>query len=187
MNFQEILNKWNIKCDINTLLSMWNESHRHYHNLNHLNDLISQINENTHTFTDKEYDMLILTSLFHDCVYDPMRDDNEEKSAEFFENCCVDKSNPDILKIKQMIIDTKSHRPSSSRLSNIFISFDMNIVERKYEDLLEWENLISQEYSVYDKKDYKEGRIKFLESLLDKHIDNTDNLIKLIYWVKNNY
>lgn len=185
MNFQEILNKWHIKCDINTILSMWNESHRHYHNLNHLNDLISQINENTHAFTDKEYDMLVLTSLFHDCVYDPMRNDNEEKSAEFFENCCVDKSNPDVLKIKQMIIDTKSHKPSS-RLSNIFISFDMNIVERNYEDLLEWENGISQEYSEYDNKDYKEGRIKFLESLLDKYIDNTDNLIKLIDYVKNN-
>ena len=46
MNLQELLNNWNIKCDINTLLSMWNESHRHYHNLNHLNDLIQQINEN---------------------------------------------------------------------------------------------------------------------------------------------
>ena len=185
MNFQEILNKWNIKCDINTLLSMWNESHRHYHNLNHLNDLVNQVNENKHAFTEKEHDMLILTSLFHDCVYDPMRNDNEEKSAEFFENCCVDKSNPDVLKIKQMIIDTKSHKPSS-RLSNIFISFDMNIVERNYEDLLEWENGISQEYSGYDNKDYKEGRIKFLESLLDKYIDNTDNLIKLINYVKIN-
>ena len=45
MNLQELLNKWNIKCDINVLLSMWSESHRSYHTLNHLNDLIDQINE----------------------------------------------------------------------------------------------------------------------------------------------
>ena len=43
MNLQELLNKWNIKCDVNTVLAMWNESHRAYHTLNHLNDLIDQI------------------------------------------------------------------------------------------------------------------------------------------------
>ena len=43
MNLQELLNKWNIKCDVNTLLSMWNESHRSYHTLDHLNDLFSLI------------------------------------------------------------------------------------------------------------------------------------------------
>jgi predicted metal-dependent HD superfamily phosphohydrolase len=52
MNLQELLNKWNIKCDVNTLLSMWNESHRAYHTLNHLNDVIDQINEvNQNTLT----------------------------------------------------------------------------------------------------------------------------------------
>jgi len=84
MNLQELLNKWNIKCDVNTFLSMWNESHRSYHTLNHLNDLIDQINENKIYFIDKEYEKLLITALFHDCVYDPMKQDNEEKSAEFF-------------------------------------------------------------------------------------------------------
>ena len=55
MNLQKLLEKCGIKCDINTILAMWNESHRHYHNLNHLNDLISQINENKSNFTEKEY------------------------------------------------------------------------------------------------------------------------------------
>ena len=78
MELQELLNKWNIKCDVNTLLSMWNESHRHYHTLNHLNDLIDQINENKSKYSGKEYEKLILTALFHDCVYDTMVYDNEE-------------------------------------------------------------------------------------------------------------
>ena len=30
MDLQELLNKWNIKCDVNTVLAMWNESHRAY-------------------------------------------------------------------------------------------------------------------------------------------------------------
>jgi pantetheine-phosphate adenylyltransferase len=186
MNLQELLNKWNIKCDVNTLLSMWNESHRHYHTLSHLNDLIEQINENKSKYTEKEYDKLIISSLFHDCVYDPMRNDNEEKSANFFEFCCIDKTNSDIQEIKQMILDTKTHE-STTPLSESFNHYDMSIVERDFEQLLEWEKGIAFEYSGYGKDAYKEGRLKFLESLLDKYVDNTDNLLKLIEYVKQNY
>jgi pantetheine-phosphate adenylyltransferase len=184
MNLQELLNKWNIKCDINVLLSMWNESHRSYHTLNHLNDLIDQINENKSKYSEKEYEKLIIASLFHDCVYDPMKNDNEEKSAQFFENCCQDKTNLDIQEIKQIILDTKTHN-ATTQLSESFNHYDMNIVERDFDQLLDWENGISFEYSGYGKDAYKEGRLKFLESLLNKYVDNTDNLLKLIDFVKN--
>ena len=185
MNLQELLNKWNIKCDVNTLLSMWNESHRAYHTLTHLNDLIDQINKDKSKYSEKEYEKLIITSLFHDCVYEPIRNDNEEKSAEFFESCCSDK-NPDTQEIKQMILDTKTHE-STTPLSESFNYYDMSIVERDFEKLLEWEKGISQEYSFYDKDVYKKGRLNFIESLLDKYVNNNENLLKLIEFVKNNY
>lgn len=185
MNLQELLNKWNIKCDVTTLLSMWNESHRHYHTLNHLNDIIDQINENKSKYSNKEYEKLMLTALFHDCVYDPMKNDNEEKSAQFFIECCSDKTNSDVLEVKQMILDTKTHE-STTNLSESFNHYDMSIVERDFDQLLEWENGISEEYKSYGDA-YKEGRLKFLESLLDKYPHNTENLLKLVNWVKNNY
>jgi len=182
MNLQNLLNNWNIKCDIETIFSMYNESHRSYHNLKHLTDLISQINENKSKYTNTEYEKLIITSLFHDCVYDPMKSDNEHRSAEFFESCCKEITS-DIKDIKQMIIDTKEHKSNTS-LSESFNKYDINIVERSYDELLEWEEGISEEYSGYGKENYTEGRIKFLESLLDKHINNTENLLKLIEYVK---
>lgn len=185
MNLQELLNKWNIKCDVNTLLAMWNESHRAYHTLTHLNDLIDQINESKSKYSEKEYEKLMLAALFHDCVYDPMKNDNEEKSAEFFMECCADKSNSDILDVKQMILDTKTHE-STTPLSESFNYYDMSIVERDFDQLLEWEKGIHEEYKAYGEA-YKEGRLNFLESLLDKYPHNTDNLLKLVEWVKNNY
>jgi predicted metal-dependent HD superfamily phosphohydrolase len=182
---QELLDKWNIKLDYNTLLSMWNESHRHYHNQNHLLDLINQINENKSNFlSQKDYEKMVLCALFHDCIYDPMRNDNEEKSAEFFENCCGEK-NSDTQEIKQMILDTKTHEATTS-LSEKFNHLDMNIVERDFDQLLEWETGIGQEYKAYGEM-YKVGRLHFLESLLDKYPHNTENLLKLIDWVKQNY
>jgi pantetheine-phosphate adenylyltransferase len=185
MNLQQLLEKWNIKCDIKTILSMWNESHRSYHNLNHLNDLISQINENKSKYSEKEYDKLILTALFHDIVYDPTSQTNEEDSANFLIECAVDKKNSDILDVKQMILDTKTHN-STTNLSESFNNYDMNIVERDFDQLLEWERGISEEYSIYSKEEYKMGRLKFLESILDKYTHNTENLLKLVEWVKNN-
>jgi len=183
---QELLDKWKIKLDYNVLLSMWNESHRAYHTQNHLLDLIDQINEKKSEFqSHKDYEKMILCALFHDCVYDPMRNDNEEKSAEFFLSCCQEK-NQDIMDVKQMIIDTKTHE-STTPLSEKFNELDMNVVERDFDELLKWESGIFFEYSGYGKDAYKSGRLKFLESLLDKYVDNTDNLLKLIEYVKKNY
>lgn len=184
MDIQALLDKWDIKCDSKTLLTMWNEPHRYYHSLNHLNDLILQINSFKSSFSKKEYDKLLLTAIFHDCIYDPMKKDNEEKSADFFKKCSVD--NEDTKEIFKMILDTKSH-DSDSKISTIFNDFDMNIVDRDFEQLLEWEKGIYQEFKKYGKTVYRKHRLIFLESLLDKHISNTDNILKLIEYVKDNY
>jgi predicted metal-dependent HD superfamily phosphohydrolase len=185
MSVQELLNKWKIKIDANVLLSMWNESHRHYHNLNHLTSLMEDIdNEFKNKVSEKEYEKLQLVALFHDIVYDPMRNDNEEKSADFFINACIEK-NTDIIEIKNAILDTKTHQ-STSLLSERFNTLDMKIVEKDFNQLLEWEEGIYNEYKFHGEK-YKEGRLQFLESLLDKYNHNASNLLKLIKWVKENY
>lgn len=184
MDLQKILQNWKIKVDINTVLSMWNESHRHYHNLNHLNELLDKINKAKNNISEKLYEKLVLTALFHDVVYDPCNTDNEEKSSEFFLSLCENKSNSDILEINQCILDTKSHN-YTSKLSEIFCEMDMSIVESNLEKLLEWEEGIKMEFvPCFGEESYKNGRLKFLESLLDKYNHNAENLLKLIEVVK---
>jgi predicted metal-dependent HD superfamily phosphohydrolase len=86
-----------------------------------------------------------------------------------------------------MIFDTKTHEAKSD-LSELFNHFDMKVVESDYEKLLEWEKGIKEEFEpFYGKEKYKFGRLHFLESLLDKYPHNTDNLLKLIEYVKNTY
>ena len=186
MNLQKLLDKYKIKVNLDTLLDIWNESHRHYHNLDHLIDLNSMIMEDysNKKISDIETEKLHLVALFHDIVYDPKSTKNEIKSAEFFMSMCLDKENKDILEIKQAILDTATH-VASNTLSEKFNKYDMNIVERDYNSLLEWENGISAEYSMFG-EEYKPNRIKFLESLVDKYPLNMGNLIKLIEHVKNN-
>jgi predicted metal-dependent HD superfamily phosphohydrolase len=147
--------------------------------------LISQINENKSKFSEKEYEKLMLAAIFHDIVYDPSSSTNEEDSANFLMECVVDKNNTDILDVEKMILDTKTHN-STTNLSESFNNYDMNIVERDFDQLLEWEKGISEEFSVYPKEQYKEGRLKFLESLLDKYPNNTENILQLIEYVRSN-
>ena len=114
-----------------------------------------------------------------------MKIDNEEKSADFFIECCQDKDSKDNKDIRQMILDTKTHE-ATTNLSESFNYYDMNIVERDFDQLLEWEKGISEEYKGYGYS-YKDGRLKFLESMLDRYPNNTENLLKLVDWVKENY
>ncbi|NBO22570.1 hypothetical protein EBU94_04420, partial [bacterium] len=161
----------------------WNEPNRHWHNQDHLFDLLEQINndfDNGKISLD-EKKKLQMVALFHDVVYDPTRGDNEEKSAEFMLSLS---ENKEMLKdVYQAILDTKTHI-STNPISERFNKYDMNIVERDYDSLLRWEEGIRKEYSMYSDEEYKQGRVKFLESLLDKYVHNSSNLDKLIRYIK---
>jgi len=187
MELQLILDKFGIRCDVRLILDKWNESHRYYHNLDHLTDLISKINEDfgNNKISKNDRDKLIITALFHDVVYEPSRHDNEERSVDFFMKLCSEKYDIDIVEIKQMILDTKKH-VASTPLSQIFIDYDMGICSEGYDRLLEWESGIRMEYSHIDESDYKKNRLIFLESIIDKYPNNSDNILDLINFVKTN-
>jgi len=184
---QKLIDKWGIKVKYETILGMWNESHRGYHTQTHLLDVIDQINEQQSSLEFKDYEKLILCGLFHDIVYDPASSTNEEDSAKFMMSCVADKTDKDILEINQMIIDTKSHE-GKTPLSDKFNEIDMKIVERDYESLLEWEKGIEIEFLPHYGIDlYKKGRVKFLESIMNNYPNNMENLLKLTEYVKSKY
>jgi pantetheine-phosphate adenylyltransferase len=188
MNLNNLFKKYKITVDPKFVLDQWSQPERHYHNMDHLNDLISQINEDygNGVLNDVEREKLTLVALFHDLVYDPRRKDNEEKSAEIFYRFCSEQYNVDLVEVKQMILDTKSHQ-ACTPLSQKFIDYDMNICNRSFDDLLVWENGIREEYNMFSNEEYKNSRIFFLESVIDKYPMNIDNILDLINWVKSNY
>lgn len=188
MNINELLIKYKIKANANMLLDMWCESHRSYHNLDHYMDIEGMITEDysNSIIDEKTCEKLRLTNLFHDIVYDPTRDDNELKSAEFFMSLCLEKNNKDILEIYQAILNTASHK-GTDMLSEKFNKYDMNIVERDYNSLLKWEEGIHEEYKFVGNDMYKKGRLSFLEKMVNRYPKNGDNLTKLIQYVKINY
>lgn len=185
---QALLHKYGVRADVQDLMHRWQEPHRFYHSSAHLDDLLQQITtsfrKGSITLTQKE--LLEITALFHDIIYDPARRDNEELSASYFLALCDDENAPAIKEIHDAILATRDHA-ATTPLAALFNKYDMSIVERGLPELLDWEYGIYQEYKIFGNMAYKLGRLQFIEKLRKQYPHNKDNLEQLMAWVMMNY
>jgi pantetheine-phosphate adenylyltransferase len=175
-DIQPLLERWGISMSSEEIWGMWNAPSRKYHAGSHLLDLFHQI-ASAPNLSQNERDMLELTAIFHDIVYDPTRDDNEEQSTRLFQKRCP--FTEDAKQIADMILDTQHHAPKSP-LSKLFCKMDMAIVEAPFGRLLEWEDGIRYEYGFLDEATYLKRRVTFLESMCFRYPHNAPELRKLI-------
>lgn len=162
----------------------WQEPHRYYHNEGHLAHLIKEIEQlyNRQEINEEQRDALLVTAYFHDVIYDPTRDDNEERSAEFFIQMAD--SHPNTQLVKEMILDTRDHE-AKSELSEKFIQLDMQIVANaSFPQLLDWERKIFKEYQYLDYEIYRQGRLDLLQKFKAKFPQNATNLQHLIDYLE---
>ena len=178
MEIQPLLTKWHIRMSQEEILARWREPHRAYHTCDHLDDLLRQIRAiSKNHITDKYREMLLLTAIFHDIVYDPRRKDNEERSAQLLLQNAPESQ--EIQYIVSIIRDTKTHVPRTP-LSHIFCDLDMSIVKKPLPDLLQWEFGIRHEYNHVPKFLYIIGRVRFLRQMIKRYPENTEALRLLI-------
>ena len=83
-------------------IERYNEPHRYWHNLDHIKNMINCAKSRNILSDD-----LFLAIVFHDIIYNPKVNNNEEQSAELL---CKYIDNEEI---KQAILDTKTHEPKS--------------------------------------------------------------------------
>lgn len=160
----------------NTLLTetLWNEieinysnTSRTYHTLTHLENLFEQLNEVKSHIND--WDTILFTMFYHDIVYNPSRNDNEEQSAEVARKQLQSLSVPQemISKCIQQIIATKSHSISPDNDTNIFTDADLSILGQDWEVYSEYSKQIRKEYSIYSDSEYNLGRKNVIKHFLD--------------------
>jgi predicted metal-dependent HD superfamily phosphohydrolase len=179
MNFQPLLDDFGIHLKADDLLARWQEPHRKYHILSHLDDLVDQI-QRCDLLTEKERNILFLVALFHDIVYDPTRTDNEEASAQLL----LQNSNPsEELQLIALIIRDTAHHTPTEPLSKVFSEMDMAIVTRPFAELVKWEKGIRFEYAHTSRVAYTWGRVRFLRKMVKNYPSNKKNLKKLMWAV----
>ncbi|WP_345947903.1 adenylyltransferase/cytidyltransferase family protein [Mucilaginibacter sp. PAMB04274] len=154
----------------------YEEPHRFYHTLNHLEDIFQQLT-NRGLIDNKA---LLLAAVYHDIIYDPKSLTNEEDSERFFiENYSGD----EMLKqeVSNIILDTKTHQPSTA-LSAIFCEIDLNILYQPLHKLIAYEHQIFKEFQFVDYSIYKVKRLEVLKKLKEQ-VANPD-LDALITYVE---
>jgi predicted metal-dependent HD superfamily phosphohydrolase len=140
---------------------------RHYHSLQHLENLLEQLNSVKAEL--KNYDVILFSLYYHDVIYNPLKSDNEEKSADLAEKCMKRLFVSDILiqACKAQILATKSHQFSSDSDTNYFTDADLSILGQSSENYSAYFKNVRKEYAIYPDLVYKPGRKKVLLHFLE--------------------
>ena len=142
------------------------ERGRHYHNLTHLADIIDQLLP----FKENEgWDVLLFSTIYHDILYNVLRHDNEEQSAELAVKEMKLLGVPEVIieATRICILATKTHERTGNELIDLFIDADMSIVGRDYDTYIIYAQQVRKEYGIYPDVLYNPGRKKALGHFLE--------------------
>lgn len=148
-----------------------------YHNADHIKDLLHKF-INTDYFNEidvKHHNGFIMSIIYHDCVYSPKRNDNEERSIKRFYRMVRSNEYNNNYEydeyIPNLILSTKYNNPQNTVDEKVLHDLDYSgfsddifkYKERMYDIWCEYKPHITYE-------EYKTNKIKFLNSLLKTKI-----------------
>ena len=153
----------------------YSKTNRYYHNVHHLDNLLFELEPLRANISD--WEIVIFAIAYHDIIYNVLRQDNEERSAELaiarLKELSIDQER--VMLCKEIILNTKSHQDSTESDIRIFADADLAILGKSSEEYLSYASAVRKEYKIYPDFVYNPGRSKVLESFLAKdHIYHTD-------------
>lgn len=186
------------------LTTLYTQPHRYYHNINHINFCLGQL-ELVPKLDSYEEKIVTYAIWYHDAIYNPYSIKNEAASAELFR---ATHTNSDISvyinNIEDAILETAYHtddvlEPTST--TALMLDIDLAGLGQDWETFSDNGDMIRLEYSHIDDYTFTHNRLKFFEALARKsHIyyteffshkyevaaqTNVDNEIKRLYSILN--
>ncbi|MFL5730664.1 MAG: hypothetical protein ACJ75J_14345 [Cytophagaceae bacterium] len=158
----------------------YGNSSRYYHNLNHISAMLTLADE--HNDLIRHRDIVLFSIWFHDLVYDSLKKDNEEKSADMAEEMLTSLAigKEAVQKIRKFIIATKSHSDHSEPDLCFFLDLDLSVLGSDSETYSTYCKNVRKEYKWVPGILYKKGRKKVLQHFLDmERIFKTDRFYEL--------
>lgn len=148
------------------LAAKYQESHRAYHNLDHIQQCLVEFEPARGLAKDP--DSVELAIWFHDAIYDPRRKDNEEQSAEVFKKIFSPAGlrMESIEKVASLILVTKHDSVPSEQDAQILVDVDLSILGASPNRFFLYESQIRQEYNWVPDKTFTEGRSAILQKFL---------------------
>lgn len=142
---------------------------RHYHTLRHVRALLDATARPTPPLLDAT--TVHLAVWFHDAVYNPLRDDNEARSAALALEFLAETNLPAARRqrVAFLIERTKDHtqpQPTADTDLHTFLDADLAILGASEADYWQYARHVRQEYSLVPDFLYRRGRRKVLEKML---------------------
>lgn len=153
---------------------------RYYHTLAHLQAIWQQLQPVKELIQD--WSIVVCALAYHDFEYNILKNDNEEKSAEFaIKRLRGLRLTPTQLeRCRQHIRATKGHHISSDTDTNYFTDADLSILGADPELYIAYAKNIRREYRYYPNLLYNPGRRKVLDFFLQMpRIFKTDHFYRM--------
>ncbi len=140
---------------------------RVYHNINHLNDVLSSVDLMSAEADDTR--AVELAAWFHDAVYDVRRDDNEERSAQLAETTlpAYDFDDDVIAEVARLVRLTQTHDPEPTDANGrVLCDADLAILASDENRYAAYVQSVRTEYRHVDDSSFATGRADVLRQLL---------------------
>lgn len=150
-----------------SLLERYAEAHRHYHTVEHLTAILSTVDKLVMHATDAE--LVRLAAWYHDAIYDPRRDDNEERSAQLAESELTAARLPAdrIAEVARLVRVTAGHDPAAADSdAEVLCDADLAVLASPAPRYDSYVAAVRQEYAHVDNNDWQNGRGAVLRNLL---------------------
>lgn len=149
-----------------TLNKTYSVKSRKYHNLTHLENMLSLYN----LYKDElnHCDEIEYAIFYHDIIYKVTRKDNELESAKLAIKLLPEFAKIDTKLIFEMICATQTHEHQEKMDINWLLDFDLQILAAPWEDYEVYYKQIRQEYKIYPNMLYNPGRKKALHHFLER-------------------
>lgn len=179
--WQQLLQTWGIEqakaaTTFSELVAAYSSPGRVYHTLEHVQDMLQWIE----ILRDEANRLAVvqLSTWFHDSIYDPRANDNEEHSAAYAQNMLSRLGLPPetIQTVAQMILCTKTHQAAKDDVDcQLLLDADLAILGAPIARYEAYARAIRQEYSWVTEASYRASRVQVLQTFLRR---------TRIYWTK---
>lgn len=149
-----------------SLYDAYGEVQRHYHSIQHIVECLEHFHQiKTHLDDALSVELAIW---FHDVIYNPQANDNEQQSAD-----CMQQMLKNVLGAKQVakiyawILATKTHAPTADADLAYLLDIDLAILASDPMRFVEYERQIQQEYAWVEPALYVQKRQQVLRHFLE--------------------
>jgi predicted metal-dependent HD superfamily phosphohydrolase len=157
---------------LNQLLGRYSEAHRRYHTLQHLRECFA--NFDAARSLAREPQLVELALWFHDAVYDPQRQDNEERSAQWAHASILaagcDGAKAD--RVRDLVLATRHGLAAAPAGTDpeldLLLDVDLAILGAAWPRFADSSRDIRTEYAHVPEADFRSGRARVLQGFLDR-------------------